>query len=68
MAPLKKKKHLLLLSFPAVRSLVLQVNMAPNVNSAAPVKMEERAIMSLESAPVLPAGWYDLRHIHNKTN
>lgn len=61
-------KHLLLLSFPAVRSPVLQANMVPSVNIAAPVRMEECAIMSLESAPVLPAGWYDLHHIHNKTN
>lgn len=51
---------------PAVRSLVLQVNTAPCANSAVPVRTEERAITSPESAPVPPAGWYD--PLHNNTD
>lgn len=53
-----------LLFYPAVRSPVLQANMVSSVNIAALARMEDYAIMLLESAPVPPAGWY----IHNKTN
>ena len=53
---------------PAVRSLVLLVNMAPCASSAVPVRTEECVITSPGSAPVPPAGWYDpIPHVYQSS-